>query len=267
MSGNKVFPTSTVSQSRIRLFQETQRPTQRVGEWQINYSGDGERVLGRCRVTGRLGQRHADLVESILFNAEAKRDVSDGGIELLVDPAKIRKTMSDSRYSKSQILKLLAELRAATVEIETPKLMETGDRIIGGLIDHVKPSTKTRRDPLTGGERPLWVVRVGVALIELMSRDLCIYGDPAPVARMNFGITQAATRYLLTHDPKRQPVGGWFVDTIIFAVSGQIEGDELRKARSRIRSESEKLHALGIIFANNKIMRVAAARDHATAAR
>ena len=131
-TGNKVTPTSTALQARVVLYQPTQRPRERQGDWV-------ETKFGRCRVAGRLGQRHADVVEAMLYVAERRREVSDGGIELLVDPAMVRRTLSDHNYSLSRIQALLRDLRSATVEIITPELEGSGDRIIGGLIDHVIP--------------------------------------------------------------------------------------------------------------------------------
>ncbi|WP_298052633.1 hypothetical protein [uncultured Paenalcaligenes sp.] len=107
-TGNKVTPTSTALQARVMIYQPSQRPRERKGEWM-------ETSFGRCRVTGRLGQRHADVVESILYVAERRREISDGGIELLVDPAKLRRMLSDSQYSHGRIKKLLADLRAVTI--------------------------------------------------------------------------------------------------------------------------------------------------------
>lgn len=139
--GNVVTPTSTSALARVMLYQPSQRPQHRAGDWT-------DTSFGRCRVVGRLGQRHADVMDAILYCSERKRVVDDGGIELLVDPARLRKTLSESRYSLSQLEKLLAELRAATITIETPQF---DFPIIGGLIDHVVPSEKTRPNPLTGG--------------------------------------------------------------------------------------------------------------------
>ncbi|VTM51671.1 replication protein A [Klebsiella quasipneumoniae] len=172
-TGNKVAPTSTAWQARVILYQPSQRPKEVKGQWM-------ETSFGRCRVTGRLGQRHADIVETILYVAEQRREISDGGIELLVDPAKVRRTLSDAQYSYGRIQKLLLDLRVATVEIITPELGKNGDCIIGGLIDHVVPSPMTRPDPLTGGERRLWRVRLGVALAMLLKKDLPFYYHPGP---------------------------------------------------------------------------------------
>jgi hypothetical protein len=245
--GNVVTPTSTIAQARVMLYQPSQRPRHREGEWQ-------ETSFGRCRVAGRLGQRHADVVEAILYCAEKRRDVSDGGVELLVDPARIRKVLSDSRYSMTQIQKLLSELRASSIEIETPSLAKNGERIIGGLVDHVIPSPMMRPDPLTGGQRNLWRVRLGIALVMLLERDLALYYDPAPIARLRHGIGQAVARHLLSH--KNEPPGGWHLDTVILAVARQISGKSLRDARFRLREDSDHLKQIGLVIDGDRIRKI-----------
>ncbi|MGN9496584.1 hypothetical protein ACTMQ1_16540 [Pseudomonas syringae pv. aptata] len=239
--GNAVVPTSTTALARVRLYQPSQRPQHRQGDW-IDTS------FGRCRVVGRLGQRHADTVEAVLYCAERQRPVSDGGAELLVDPAQVRKTISDSRYSFTQIEKLFVELRAATITIETPQF---DFPIIGGLIDHVIPSSKTRPDPLTGGQRNLWRVRLGVALVMLLEHDLSLFYDPAPIARLQHGISQAVARHVLSH--KVEPTGGWYLDTLIAAVAGPVPSKAMRDARFRLREDTDKLKALGLTIDGNRV--------------
>lgn len=247
-TGNKAVPTTTALQARLLIYQPSQRPRKRAGDWLPT-------SYGRCRVTGRLGQRHADLVEAVMYCAEAAREVSDGGVELLVDPARIRTTLSDSRYSLSRIQHLFAELRAAVIEIEANGQDE---RIIGGLVDHVIPSTATRHDPLTGGERPLWRVRLGVALVMLLDRDVKLYRDPAPIARLEHGVSQAVARHVLSH--RHAPKGGWMLDTLIRAVAGDLKPAAIRKARSRVRSDAEGLLEIGILVESDRVERATPAR-------
>ena len=252
-TGNQVAPTSTALQARVMIYQPSQRPQKRTGQWM-------ETGFGRCRVTGRLGQRHADIVESMLYVAERRREISDGGIELLVDPAKLRRTLSDHQYSHDRIKKLLIDLRAATVEIVTPELERNGDSIIGGLIDHVIPSPMTRRDPLTGGERHLWRVRLGVALVMLLERDLSLYYPPAPIARLQHGISQAVARHVLTH--KHDPAGGWHLNTLIRAVSAdEVSSKSMCNCRYRLKEDAERLREIGIeIDTESRVKRLTAAR-------
>ncbi|MCP9734807.1 hypothetical protein [Pseudomonas sp. GBPI_506] len=169
-------------------------------------------------------------------------------MELLVDPAQVRKTISDSRYSFTQIEKLFVELRAATITIETPQF---DFPIIGGLIDHVIPSSKTRPDPLTGGQRNLWRVRLGVALVMLLEHDLSLFYDPAPIARLQHGISQAVARHVLSH--KVEPTGGWYLDTVIVAVAGQASSQDMRNARRRLKEEAEDLREIGLVLDGDRI--------------
>lgn len=248
--GNLVTPTSTVLQARVRIFQPSQRPKMLTTKWI-------ETPWGQCQIKGRLGQRHADVMESLLYCAERKRDVNDGGVELLVDPAKVRKTLSDSRYSYEQIEKLLVELRTATITIHTPQF---DFPIIGGLIDHVVPSPMTRYDPLTRGERNLWRVRLGVALVTLLNHDLSLYYQPAPVARLQHGVSQAVARHVLTH--KNAPPGGWHLDTLLKTVCGEdASSQKIRDGRRRVKQDAENLMSLGIeINEENRVKRGTTAR-------
>jgi hypothetical protein len=234
--GRVALPTSTAMQARVMLYQPTQRPIWLNGDWM-------DTAHGRCRVTGRLGQRHNDTMDSIMYNAERRRTISDGGVELLVDPAQVRKTISDSGYSYGQLQKNLVELRSAAITIETPKF---DFPIIGGLIDHVIPSSMTRPDPLTGGERSLWRVRLGVVQVMLLEHDLKLYYDPAPIARLQHGLSQAVARHVLTH--KMEPAGGWYVDTLIMAVVPQASSQDMRNARHRLKEDAEGLNKIGLIL-------------------
>lgn len=243
-SGNRVSPTATATPARVRLFQPSQRPAHRQGEWQ-------ETSFGRCRVTGRIGQRHADLVEAVLFCAEKSRTIEDGGVEVLVDPAAVRKVISDSRYSLEQIKKLFAELRVVVVDIETDALARSGGRLIGGLIDHVVPSSATRIDPLTGEQRNLWRIRLGIALVMLLERDICLYYDPRPLCRLQHGISQAVARHVLTHS--HPPRGGWEMDTLIRAVEGDVAGQRLCDARFRLRADAEALAKAGVVVDGDRV--------------
>ena len=239
--GNAVAPTSTAAQSRVALYQPSQRPTLRTGEWI-------ETSFGRCRVTGRLGQRHADVIDAIMHCAEKQRSVSDGGAELLVDPARVRRALSDGGYSHEQLWVLLKECMAAIIEIKTPKF-----RALGHLIDSVTESIATRPDPLTGGERNLWRVRLGEAFVTMLKDDLRVYYDPAPIARMQHGISQAVARHILSHST--EPRGGWYVDTLIEAVAGTLASQGMRNARLRLKEDVAGLLELGVVLDGSRVRR------------
>jgi hypothetical protein len=259
-----LLPTSTRAQSRVVLFQPSKRPTRRTGGWQA--SEDGKR---RVRVTGRLGQRHADLLEAICFTALAKRDVEGGGVDLIVDPYRVRCSMGAGRgkwgnYSKEQTQVLLTDLCGAVVEIKTPELEAQGYHVIGHLVDHWIPADpaecavilpRTTIDPLTGGQRSLWCVRLGVALIALLHADAPLWGDPRPIAAMRLGVSQALVRHVRTH--AFDPPGGWWLDTLLEAI-GVAPGDDRRNARRGLRSDESvaELLAHGIVLDGDRVWRV-----------
>ncbi len=250
MTGNEVIQTAPATPARLRVFQPSIRPVARTGDWI-------ETSWGRCKVTGRLGQRHADLLEAILFCAEKRRDEDAGTIKLLVDPARVRRVMSDDRYSLEQCWTLLRELRAATVELDTPKL-----RIMGGVVESAEYTKKeTRIDPLTGAQRRLWTVRLGKGWAELMRLDLAASGDPSPVARLEHGISKAVARFVLTHSATHQPRGGWRLDTIINAVAGDVPEGDMRNMRRRLRAEAPSLRAVGVEIYGDRARRVSQPPD------
>lgn len=265
-----LVPTSTRTQARVVLFQPSQRPGRRTGDWQVT-------SWGRVRVSGRLGQRHADTLEAICWTAIARRDIEDGGIELLVDPHSVRRVMTTGgpgpqeekadpdpgqkkkkkgppRYSSEQLHVLLADLRAAVIEIETPELARDGQRIIGGLLDHWIPSRRAVMDPLTGGVRQLWRVRLGVALMALIRQDAAIWRDPAPIARLGSGVSQALARHILTH--RAAPRGGWRLDGLLDAVGARADGRARRVARQAVRADAAGLAELGIAIEGDRVRRV-----------
>jgi hypothetical protein len=234
------YPTTTTIPARVRIFQPSQRPTARRGDWI-------ETAWGRVRVSGRLGQRHADIYEAIRHTALDSR-ARDGQTDLLVDPARVRRVLGQ-HYSYSTLWRLLDEIMQAVVEIDTP-----GVRGLGYLIDSVTESKKRARDPLTGGERTLWVVRLGLAARALDERDLPLHYDPAPVARLQHGISQAVARHVLTH--KTEPRGGWSIDGLIIAVAGEIGEQAMRDARRRVRADAAGLAELGVEIDGDRVRRV-----------
>jgi hypothetical protein len=233
------MPTTTALQARVPIFQPTDRPSMRgVDDNWI------ETTWGRCRVAGRLGQRHADALQAILHTAIDSRGTADGSLELLVDPAAVRRAMSDAGYSDQQLKKLLFELRTCAVEIQAPSIAGV-PWIIGGLLDHVEPSTKTVRNPL-GGERHLLRVRLGKPLVVLLEHDLVLKYDPTPIARLKYGISKAIVRHVKTH--RDAPRGGWKTDRLIAAVGGPTAGNGLRNRRREIAIDARALESCGLVL-------------------
>lgn len=228
--------TSFVALARVPVFQPTNRPTP-VADRQI------ETASGTCRVTGRLGQPHIDLLETLIFNAERVSDEPDGSVGLLVDPHKVRTGLSDTRTPIPQIQKLLEELMEAVIVIEIRRGQGGKMLWMGGLIDLVEPASKTRPGPF-GQQRQLWKLKMGKLFVSLLASDFPVRYDPAPIARLRHGISKAVVRHLLGHT--QLPAGGWKLDTLLLAVTGQLEGRQLRDARRYLIADSEDLSKLGV---------------------
>jgi hypothetical protein len=222
-----------------------------------------------CQVTGRLGQVHCDLIEATLFTVEKFQMVADGGMAVLIDQNKLRKTMSENKYSYSTMMNLFEDIRGAKLKFwphgRVEKKAETEEiEISGGIIDHILKSTSEERyNPLFGKiytaqeYRSLDIVRFNVAYITLLSMDeIKLFYDPRPIINLRYGISKAITRHVLSHSIKHQPNGGWKVDTLIHAVAGEITGQALWDARRYLNEEVEALKKIGILIEDNRIIRL-----------
>jgi hypothetical protein len=238
------LPTSTVHLSRLQVFQPTRRAV-----WQER---NIETPWGRALVRGRIGQAHADVLESLCRYAEASRVVPDTSqLVLLVDPYKVRVTVGAGKaYSKTTLWRLLAELREASIMLEIPSLKI---KMCGGILSSVVESTATRPNNLTKRDRSMWRVALEPSFALLMKKDLPLHYDPAPVAKLTAGIAQAVARHVFAHH--ESPEGGWLVDTLIQAVGAGANNAELRKRRMELKASREQLASLGIVIEDGRVSR------------
>jgi hypothetical protein len=245
-SEKPTFPTTTTHTIRLCLFQATRRP-KRLNKHEI------ATPWGRVRVSGRLGQQHADVFEAICYEREKKAVMEDGRIKLLVDPYRVMKRARVRSWE--QFNDIVHELREATIEIMEPVHLAC----VGGLIDHADKAMKadgtpiTRHNPLTGGERYMWRVEIGKAFCKLVAGDVWVGYDPAAIAALDHGISQAVARHVLSH--QTQPVGGWRLDTLIEAVSGPLDSVAMRHRRRELREDAEALRGVGIVIDGERVCR------------
>ncbi len=242
-------PTTTANQGRLRIFQSTRRPA-RVEEVFCT-------SWGKVRVKGKLGQQHADVSEALLFAGTAPKELVDGRISLLVDPAAVRRIARQE--SSSTFRAVLDDLMQGLVEIIEPRRLAC----LGHLIDHIDFRATgadgafiMARNPL-GGERHLWRVDLGKALCRLLEADHLLYRDPAPVAALRHGISQAVARHVLSH--KAEPCGGWTLDGLIQMVAGPIGRQSLRDRRRELcgpRGDAEALRHAGVLIDADRVRRV-----------
>lgn len=240
----KSIPTSTAHQARLQLYQPTRRPV-----WQ-------ERVIttpwGQARVRGKIGQVHADIIEAICRHSEDHRMVeATGHLQMLVDPYKVRVSVGGgSAYSNDTLWRMLTELREVSITLEVPS---KGIKVLGGVLDRVEESPATRLNKLTGKPRQLWRVTFDPAFAAMLTDDLRLYYDPAPLAKIETGVAQAIARHILTH--RDQPEGGWVVDNMINIVGAGGVSATMRNRRRDVQSCAKTLQAVGIFLIGDRLFR------------
>jgi hypothetical protein len=245
MSGNNhmhhVVPTSTAHQARCLIYQATRRPQQIQG---VEY----ETKWGSAKITGRLGQAHQDVHDSIMYHAERRRDLTDGRIQLLVDPYQLRITAGGGgQFSYEQLWVLLRDLLAAVIELRVP---DRGIRVLGHIIDEVVESTMSRPDPRTGRQRALWRVTLGAAWSTIIEKDIGLFYDPRPVAALRYGASQALARHVLSHSVG--PPGGWKLDVLLRTIHAPGRLDHRRRD---VLADADGLAAIGIEVQDGRVTR------------
>lgn len=246
-AGAAGLPTATVHESRLRLFQATRRPKM-IETFQ-------ETSWGRVRIRGKLGQQHADLLESIRHCAEAQMIDQIGRIKLLVDPARVRKITGQEGAT---LQRDLDDLLSVVIEILEPEHL----RCVGHLIDHVGKAQRgdgtyvTRSNPLggRGGQRYLWRVTIGEAAMHMLAADLRIDYDPEAMAKIDHGVTAAVVRLARTH--RDEPAGGWTLDGLIMAVAGNLSDQALRDRRRELRADAQVLESMGLRLDGDRLRRL-----------
>ncbi len=231
------IPVTTAYQSRLRIFQATRRP-RAVDQIFVT-------PWGEVRIKGRLGQQHADVLESILWAGQKPKDLGEGRFKILVDPAEVRRA---SRQDGSTLQRITEELMEALVEIVQPERLAG----IGHLIDHISWARRSDGSFLTRdgpggafpGERRLWRVELGKGLCQILAKDLWIQRDPRPIASLRHGISQAVARHVLTH--KKGSCVHWSADTLITMVAGEMSSQDLRNRRRDLLADREALAELGV---------------------
>ncbi len=245
MLNDKHLPTTTATPWRTQIFQPTKTP-------KMLTDALVETAWGKCKVTGRLGQPQACLWESIFYCTEKSR-VAGERLEVIVDPARIRAKLSERGYSGEGLEKLFTDLAAAFVEVKT-----AGWPAVGHLIDtHEKSSEFSKINHLTGKERLMIRVKVGDAGMALLKNDVKLWRDPALVASLRYGVSQAVARLVLSH----QGSGRMKIDTALTVVGIPKSGDARRKARARLIKDANGLLKAGVVVSDGFVFTEPCYRD------
>ena len=238
------LPTTTAHQSRLQIFQPTRRPKNEVRLI--------ETAWGTAKVHGRIGQGHADVLESIFSEAADHQIMSDGGMQILVDPHKVRVAAGGDKLSGAQLDKLITELMQVVIDM---RIASTGMRCLGHIIDQViesKVKAPTRPGAI-GDDRKMWRVDVPASFVKLIQGDINLHYDPAPIAQLTNGISQAIARHVATH--KHEPNGGWTIDGLIDAVGAGGTPKDKSNRRAELKRDAEGLKNVGLMLENGRLTR------------
>lgn len=238
------LPVTTAHQARVQMYQATKKPKHITETFETQW--------GTVKVHGKIGQMHAGMMEALFTCAENARHFDSGQIQLLVDPHKLRTmTYGGKAGSYQGLWDLLTDLMGVVIDLYVP---DRNLRALGHVLSHVEDSTKTRKNPLTGEDRPMWRVTVAEAYVKIMGKDLPMHYDPKPIAQLTTGIAQAVARHAATH--KHAPSGGWHLDGLIQAAGGGKTTRQLQTQRADLKSDLEGLKALGLSIEDGRVKRV-----------
>lgn len=270
MSGTKSIPTAFAHEARLRIFQPTRRPSapQQVARIATSHGHISiehravQRGAGDSFDVRALGQAHADLLDAMRATALHAATDGAGRLVMLVDPAKAKRA-GGFKCSTAALRMLLDDMLGAVIEIHEPQHL----RARGHLIDTVRiaeagdgeaialPCNLSRTQKhASRGARYLWAVTMGDVGMQLIARDMGLHYPLDKVVSLQTGISQAVARWMLGHSRAHQPNGGWFVDTVINAVSGPISGEDLRNRRRELRRDAAALAEMGILLNADRVV-------------
>lgn len=258
------LPSTTVNQSRLKIFQATRRPIFVKEETNIT-------SWGTVMVSGKLGQGHADVLESLMYCAEQNSIMEDGRIKILVDPYQVR--MHAKISSMKQLRLIITELMMAVIRVDfiSPK---SSTRLIcaGHLIDYMQEAVKkngekvTKTNPLNRLQRPLWRIELGKALTDIINNDIWQTSNPILIAELTSGISQALARFVRSH--RCVPKGGWILDNVIRELTNiNISNQKLRDSRREIKKDLKVLMKAGVQIVDGRVHQIRNALDLITKAK
>ena len=257
------LPTTSAQVARLLIYQLTREPIETVGDWLTT-------DWGRARIKGRIGQRHADVMEIMQRTALQVHVKKDGCVNLLVDPHIIRKGLTTGKqrrrtskrilaplYSAQGLEALIDGLRDADVEWE----LKNGLR--GGVTKIIKDrewAKVSAPDPLHPNQgRQLWKITLSSQWVALTG-NIALWYDPTAIVRMNNGISQAIARLLLGHDRKK-----WYGQKLALEEAfdqmkiprGQARWD----AKRRVRQDADGFLVYGLEIAGDHVINVQTGTD------
>ena len=251
LDGMDELPTTTAHQSRLQIYAPTRKPK---FETRII-----ETPWGTAKIIGKIGQGHADVMEAIFSQASKWREFDDGTMQILVDPHRVRVAASSGNYKLSyeRLNDITTDLMQTVIDMSVPGRdynMDKGTlitRIQDSIID-VPEHSKTRSSSF-GKNRKMWRVDLGEAFVRLLNKDISLYYDPKPIAKLNSGVSQAVARNLLSHTVA--PSAGWLIDNVIKAVGAGGDSKKMWERRNEIIEDADGLKLSGLVVEGGRIKR------------
>jgi hypothetical protein len=240
MKKKSQLPQSLVHESRMPIFQPTRRPKD-IKKWEFASS------QGKLEISGKIGQAHRDLIDSIMTLAEDYSDIN-GRLEVVIDPYKLKKLMSSGGRSinDSNIKALLADLKKTDV-VAKVKTKNEEVSIYGSIVLEYGESKKerpTQRKNTFTTEVVFIKVLFGETWTTLMKKDIELRYNLPKVIGLKYGITQAMTRYCLSHKRVHDTIAG-----LIAKLGVNLETTSPRmlyKYEKQIEEEKQEMKELGV---------------------
>ena len=204
-----------------------------------------ETSWGWAVITGRLDQRHRDVLDTLTATADAWRSAGGHGDMIArVDSARLRALLGWEKWTYQQILGALRDLRAA----EVASSMGEWTGILTHIVESGAPPPPRRGGALGKGKVPVaggaarggmvWEITVSGAWIAL-ARDAALR-YPQRVIRMHYGVSQAVTRLMLSHTP-----GKAYTIAKALEIVG-ISGKRHRRALKEMAADGDAMAAVGV---------------------
>jgi len=230
---------ATESLNRLPIFEPTNRPENRVREF--------ENMYGKITVNGRLGQEHKSLLEVIMYKRKFHKEDNEKCIKVLYNEYEVKKYLSlGVGYNHETYKRLINDMKTAYIKIEKNKTIE-GKLVVDKTVStiHVK-QTKSNLPGIKGKEIPYTILILGPVISELIEEELKFTYDPKPIIQLHTGISQAIVRYLKTH--KRHPEAGYHLRELVANLTDRIEGQNWWNIKRFLKKDSNKLESLGIVI-------------------
>ena len=249
-SSKRLQVTTNASACRIPIFSWT-RESRGVIQQTVGTS------WGTAVITGRLDQRHRDVIDLVAVAAESWRpEGTQGDMIARVDSSLLRKLLGWDKWTYRQILDVLRDLRAAEIAghgewtgilthiaesaaAPKPRLPSRqirgrkGKKLLRGPTH--TPDPERAKDPRGG---MVWEITISGAWIRLIQQLPVRY--PLRVVRMKYGISQAVTRFILSHAPGAR----YGIDTLFHAVG--VPTKRYKRAVEEMSVDAEIMAECGI---------------------